>query len=163
MQNKNQTSENQSVQRLEDSLGFLVNGVARLMRVELETRLEQFGLTPTTWTVLMTLGEEDKLNQTDIGKRCFLNGATITRALDLLNIKGFTERHRVDEDRRGHIVTLTNSGRSLYKKAANLGRIVNDIITACLSSTDREKLKILMKCVINHVQPTEAERDSNGR
>ncbi len=71
-------------QRLQDSLGFLINGLARLMRTALEVRLHDTGLSPTTWTVIMALGEEDGLSQTDLSRRTFLDGATITRALDQL-------------------------------------------------------------------------------
>jgi MarR family transcriptional regulator, transcriptional regulator for hemolysin len=128
------------VERLNQSLGFLVNGLARLMRNELENRLKEAGLTPTTWTVLMALLEEDRLSQTDLAKKTFLDGATMTRALDLLEAKGYIARVRDEGDRRVQIVVLTDSGHSAANAQACSGINVNAEATSDLTPAERHSL-----------------------
>jgi len=147
--------------KLNDSLGFLVNGLARLMRTTLENRLKPTGLTPTTWTILMALGEEDPLNQTDLARRTFLDGATITRATDLLEAKGLLERNRDDNDRRVQIVGLTDAGRATCRQTARFGQEINADAVAELKPAERRHLIEYLDRSIQRMM-TYAEREANN-
>ena len=139
-------------QRLQDSLGFLINGLARLMRTALEEKLHQAGLSPTTWTVIMALGEEDGLSQTDLSKRTFLDGATITRALDQLTESNYIERHRDNTDRRVQIVVLTKDGRKAYRRVIRYGREVNEAATVELNLKTKEQFETNIRRLISSMQ-----------
>lgn len=139
-------------QQLQDSLGFLVNGLARLMRTALEEKLHKVGLSPTTWTVIMALGEEDGLSQTDLSKRTFLDGATITRALDQLTESNYIERHRDNTDRRVQIVVLTKEGRKAYRRVVRYGREVNDAATVDLTLKTRKQFETNIRHLIGSMR-----------
>ncbi len=163
MEEVKETSTRPRVQRLWESLGFLVNGLARLMKISLENRLRPIGLTPNTWSVLMALGEEDHLNQTDISHRTFLDGATTTRALDLLEARGFIERNRDDSDRRVQIVALTEAGQEVYHDTAVFGTSVNEEATSELSAGEREQLEALVARVVFWMQNQQNSEGNSGR
>jgi len=150
-------------QRLQESLGFLVNSLARLMRVALENKLQNEKFSPTAWTVLMALGENDGLNQTDLSRRTYNDGATITRTLDQLAEINYIERHRDDNDRRVQIVVLTESGRKAYMKAAQYGREINDEATSSLSPTERSRFEESIRKVIDRAQYFLNNEGINGR
>jgi len=133
------------MEQLKESLGFLVNGLARVMRMELENRLRDVGLTPTMWTVMMSLGENNGQSQTDLSRRTFLDNATITRALDLLEAKGLIERNRDLDDRRVQIVTLTTAGTKAWADTAPYGRDVNIKATDSLKASERKYLVELVR------------------
>ena len=143
---------------LDQSLGYLINGLARMMRTALENSLKPIGLSPTTWNVLMAIAEVDSPSQTDIGRRTFLDGATVTRALDHLEAKGCIERHRADNDRRVQTDVLTEPGRKLAVETADLANIVNDTSTGNLSSDERRQFEKTILRIITHL----IEQNNNG-
>ena len=151
MENYHNNPVDGNIQTLDRSLGFMVNGLARLMRMALENRLRSAGLTPTIWTVLMALGEEDNFSQTDLARRTLLDGATITRALDALESKGYIERHRDDDDRRVQIVALTDTGRTAYYDMARCGEQVNNEAVAELSNDEQRQLFGMFQMVLKRM------------
>ena len=85
---------------LDDSLGFLVNVVGRLMKRSLYLKLSNAGVTPTQWTVLMCLCDEDGLSFTDLGKRLCFDHPTITGVVDRMEREKLVKRKRDHLDRR---------------------------------------------------------------
>lgn len=157
------TADKAATQPLFQSLGHLVNGLARLMRTSLEARLRSVGLTPTTWTVLMALAEEDQLSQTDIAHHTFLDGATITRALDILEAKELIERNRNDVDRRVQIVALTDTGRKIASEVSKHGISVNNESTSIIKAEERRKLEELLRQLINHNKSLHMDGGNSGK
>jgi len=136
---------------LNRSLGFLVNGLARLMRTELENRLRPHGLTPTMWSVLVALHEVESPSQTDLARATFLDGATVTRTLDILEAKEYLERHRGDNDRRVQNVALTDKGREMTGIINQFGNIVNNDATCMLTTDDRVQFEETIRRLIGHL------------
>lgn len=141
------------LQPLSQSLGFLVNGLAKMMRSALELRLKELELTPTAWTALMQLSEGQELNQTDLARKIYLDSATITRTLDVLETKGYIERHQAAGDRRTHIVKITKSGYEMAHRCSQFGQEVNDEFTSVLSPSARQQMEqSILKAATNHHQ-----------
>lgn len=137
---------------LTESLGFLVNALARLLRNELDARVRDYGLTPTTWTVLMALFEEDRLSQTDLASRVYLDGATTTRALDLLEARGLIQRIRDEDDRRVQIIHLTEVGRITASRLAQIGVKINEQAMASLEEDEKLMLIGLLNRVLDQMK-----------
>lgn len=152
LEHKQKSYSIEDKQRLQHNLGFLINGLARMMRTVLEVRLQETGLSPTTWTVIMALGEEDGLSQTDLSKRTFLDNATITRALDQLTELSYIERHRDDTDRRVQLVVLTRKGNNAYQKVKNYGLEINEMATADLTIKTRERFEENIRRIIDRMR-----------
>ncbi len=137
-------SENKSNERvnsvptkhqLNESLGFLVNVVARSMRVALEERLREFNLNVTQWVVLQGINELGEARQTDLGKRVQLDDATITRQIDNLVKVGLIKRSPAVDDRRTQMVSLTPKGKKQLPRLNEEANEINVRATKGLRST----------------------------
>jgi DNA-binding MarR family transcriptional regulator len=70
---------------------------------------------------LMTvLLQEGPRRPTDLARRLHISTAAITGQLDALEVKGFTERKLVSEDRRANAIHLTSRGKTLIDHADQL-------------------------------------------
>ena len=145
-------NQNHATHRLDHNLGFLINGLARLMRNMLEVRLHDTNLSPTTWMVLMALGEEDGQKQTGLSRRTFLDGATITRTLDHLEELDYIARHRDVTDRRAQLVVLTDAGKKAYKRAVKFGTAVNEEATAEMSESEKDRFEGFVHQIIDRMR-----------
>jgi len=148
----NLASSSVDFQNINGNLGFMINSLARLLRIELEKQLVDSGLSPTTWTVLMALGERDGIRQIELSQRAFMDGATMTRALDILEAKYFIKRERAVVDRRAQIVTLTDAGKSAFEKYLAYGVQLNELATSKLSNEDKLELGYSIQNIIRTLQ-----------
>src|SRR5690606_27679491 len=82
--------------------------------------LRTLDLTYPQYLVMMVLWEQDQLTLTDIGRRLFLDSATLTPLLKRMEAAGWVTRSRAEQDERQVIVALTPAGRALKQKAAQV-------------------------------------------
>ncbi len=145
---------------LKDSLGFRVNYLAKLMRSELEFRLQSFGLSSTQWAVLVALLQEDMISQRDVAERVSLDNATTTRVLDVLEAKDFISRNRIDDDRRVQIIALSPEGRKFALEAAKCGEIINLAALEALTPEERISLSRIIDRLTQRTEAIATERNS---
>src|SRR3546814_2748677 len=69
---------------------------------------------------MMVLWEQYQLTLSDIGRRLFLDSATLTPLLKRMEAAGLVTRLRAEQDERQVIVGLTRAGRELQQKAAQV-------------------------------------------
>ncbi len=102
--------------------GYLLERTSRKVKLGFSQAFAQLGLdiTPEQWVLLEKLYYDNGLSQTDLAAQIFKNTPTISRILDLLEKKGFTERQRFENDRRRHRVFLTLQGKQVVEKAQPL-------------------------------------------
>jgi MarR family transcriptional regulator, organic hydroperoxide resistance regulator len=98
---------------IEDSLGYLMNYVAKLFARAHATCLEQHGVTIGQWAVLMFLWAEDGVTQTALSRQVAIEDATMVRTIDRMERDGLVRRVRNTHDRRQLKIFLTDKGRSL--------------------------------------------------
>jgi len=132
-------------ERLAESLGFQVNYLARLLKSELEYRLRPYNLSPTIWTVLVAMLEEDGLSQRDVAARAGLDNATMTRALDVLEARDFINRNRDGDDRRVQIISLTEEGRKIATETARVGEEINRAAVELLTPNECRQVPELIR------------------
>lgn len=101
---------------LEDSLGFQVRDLNRLMQRALAARIEPGGVAPGAWYFLRVLWEEDGLTQRELADRIGMREPTAVVALRGMEEAGWITRERVVEDRRKVTVRLTPTGRALRER-----------------------------------------------
>jgi len=126
---------------LDNSLGFLVNVVGRLMKRSLYLKLSKSGVTPTQWTVLMCLWAQDGLSFTELGKRLSFDHPTITGVVDRMEREKMVKRQRDHLDRRVVKVFLTQKGKNLESLVANTGAEVDRETVADLNSAEVEQFR----------------------
>lgn len=82
--------------------------------------LEELDITYLQYMVLMLLWESRNLSVKELGERLRLDSGTLTPLLKRLEGKSLVERKRSEEDERVRIITLTNKGLRLRKKASDI-------------------------------------------
>jgi len=126
---------------LDNSLGFLVNVVGRLMKRSLYLKLSRSGITPTQWTVLMCLWAQDGLSFTELSKRLSFDHPTITGVVDRMEREKLVKRQRDQLDRRVVKVFLTQKGKNLESITAKAGTEVDQETVADLTPAEVEQFR----------------------
>ena len=126
---------------LDGSLGFMINVVGRLMKRSLYLKLSDSGITPTQWTVLMCLWEDDGLSFTELGKRLCFDHPTITGVVDRMEREKLVRRRRDHIDRRVVKVFLTQKGKNLEPSTAGMGADVDKETVENLGKAERKQLE----------------------
>src|SRR5215467_13921781 len=100
---------------LENTLGYLINRCAILLKSELTCRFNQAGyeVTPEEWVILNRLWEQDGLSQNELAERTIKDKTTITRFLNQMESKGLVTRKSSKEDGRFKNIYLTSNGQKL--------------------------------------------------
>ena len=80
----------------------------------------EFGLSVPEWRVLANLGRFGPLNAGELAERSSMDKPKVTRALQRLEARGFTQRSVVSADRRQVRLTLTRRGRLVFRQIAAL-------------------------------------------
>jgi len=67
---------------IEDSLGYLVNRVARLMARDLAERIRPAGVALGQWAVLLVLWARDGMTQAELSREVAIEPPTVVRTID---------------------------------------------------------------------------------
>ncbi|MDH3642752.1 MAG: MarR family transcriptional regulator [Gammaproteobacteria bacterium] len=94
-------------ENLDRNFGFILNDVARLLRVTYDRRIKSLGLTRSQWWVLTHLYRNDGSTQSELADVLEVEKASLGRLLDRLEIKGWINREPDAHDRRAKRVYLT--------------------------------------------------------
>ena len=106
--------------KLDNQLCFPLYAAARRVTGLYTPYLKPLGLTYTQYLVFMVLWEKDGVPVSEICDRLFLDNGTVTPLLKKLETEGYVCRTRSREDERCVVVTLTDAGRELKAKAAQI-------------------------------------------
>ena len=87
---------------------------------EISDYLDQFGLTPAKFNVMMIIkhqGQEAGISQVDIGNRLMVTASNMTRLLEKLGREGLISRSALIGDKRVKVIKVTPKGSKLLDKA----------------------------------------------
>ncbi len=110
-----------SVEKPEESLGFLLWQVTNLWQREIKKALEQFGLTHSQFVLMasihwLSLHKQD-VTQIVLSAHTKIDPMTTSTVLRTLQQKGFIQRQEHLTDTRAKTVALTDEGKKIIKKA----------------------------------------------
>jgi DNA-binding MarR family transcriptional regulator len=78
--------------------------------------VKRFGLTPSQFDVIATLGNTDGMTFKELGERTLTTKGTLTGIIDRLEAKGLVARVERVEDRRSTLAVLTPKGAAMFKR-----------------------------------------------
>src|SRR5688500_17356760 len=133
---------------LQDSLGWLLNNAARLSSRRLSNKLAGYNVTPPQWGVLVALWEQDGLSLSELAKRSFFDGPTMTGIVDRLEKANLVERRRDSTDRRVISVYLTEEGRRLQAQLPALSEEANQEALDGISEAEVEGFVGILRRII---------------
>jgi DNA-binding MarR family transcriptional regulator len=100
--------------------------------------LTRLGLTYTSYIVMMVMWEQKKITVKELGRLLWLDTGTLTPLLKKMEGDGLVDRNRDPEDERSVIVTITEKGADLRKKAL----AVPEEITKCVPLSHEEGVQL---------------------
>ncbi|WP_329244254.1 MarR family winged helix-turn-helix transcriptional regulator [Actinoallomurus sp. NBC_01490] len=145
--------------------GALLDYLARRMRLRAESVLAPLGLRPRHLVTLTVLRQQGGCPQQELSDTLEMDGTNVVGLLNDLEADGLIERRRSPQDRRRHVVVLTEKGGHVLARAeCALAAVENDVLGS-LDDAQRETLYGLLQQAVNGTQVicTEgADDDSDG-
>ena len=115
--------------KLDAQLCFPLYAASRKIVSLYTPHLKPLGITYTQYIMFLVLWEGDGITVGELCKKLRLDTGTVTPMLKNTERQGLIKRTRSAEDERVVVITLTEEGRALYKKAkdipAKIGACVN--------------------------------------
>lgn len=121
--------------------------LSRSWRAELDRRLAGLGLSQARWLVLLHLARFDEMpTQSELAKSVGVEGPTLARLLDSLEVKGLVSRQAVMEDRRAKRVVLNAAALPLIEQIESISAQLRQELFAGIDPED------LRRCQQVHAQ-----------
>ena len=118
--------------QLDNQICFRLYTATRLITQAYTPILTELGITYPQYLVLMVLWEKDNQPVNDIAHRLLLETNTVTPLLQRIEKQGIVCRKKGEKDKRQQIVSLTEKGKELEKKAyAKIPSGMGDQLSAC--------------------------------
>lgn len=96
--------------------GLRLSQVARVVGREFDSALEQAGGSLPVWLILLNLKVRRPQNQRELAEAVGVREATLTHHLNSMDNRGLITRRRDTDNRRIHVVELTEAGEALFIK-----------------------------------------------
>jgi DNA-binding MarR family transcriptional regulator len=106
--------------KLSNQICFPIYAASRLITRGYQPHLEKLGITYPQYLVLMVLWEEDGITVNDIAGKLILNTNTVTPLLKRMELMGVITRKRSGSDERKVLINLTEKGKAMREKAADI-------------------------------------------
>ncbi|MCP4077478.1 MAG: MarR family transcriptional regulator [Gammaproteobacteria bacterium] len=135
-----------------ESIGYLVNYMARLFSRTLEQKIKPEGVSIGQLPVLLVLHEEKGLSQVDLCKRILVEQATMANTLQRMERDNLVQRESDPEDKRRFRFYPTEHASTLMVSMMTKGREVNDQAVTGLNEDEQNHLKFLLRKLINNLE-----------
>lgn len=123
----------------QDSLGFLLADVSRLMRRAFQQRLEGSTLTLAQARALVYISRHEGVRQVDLAEMLEIQPITLARLIDQLADTGLVERRADPADRRAYQVFLTPAAASHLTAIREVAAVIQ---TDALRDLDEQQAAI---------------------
>ena len=104
-----------------------------------------FGLTIPEWRLIAVIAEGEGLTQQALGLATRMDKVTVSRAAIALVERGLMQRHANPEDRRSHLLRLTDDGHTLYASVAPKALDLEQRIFAGFSGAEVEQFVAMLR------------------
>lgn len=141
----------------EKPVGYFLVRTARVVKLAFHQAFKEMdiNITPEQWVILERLHIENDQSQKELASESFKNAPTISRIIDVLCKKGWTERITDDKDRRRIHVHLTTKGRRIVERIANRAEDIRKQGWKNLSKEDYKTFVRIMNQVFDNYDTQE--------
>ena len=105
----------------EESIGFLISDVSRLLRRNFDKRAQKIGLSRAQWQVLAWLKRNEGISQTQLADLLEMSPMTLVRLIDRLEMNGLVERRAHPTDRRVYQLFLAGHAHPSLDRLWSMG------------------------------------------
>lgn len=132
-----------------DLLGTLIHDVARLLRYEIDRRVDAYNLTRTKWLAISLLRDSPGVTQSELAKQLELGGAATGSLIDRLVERGFVERCTDETDRRANRLYLKEAAQELLVNLEAEAALLREDLLHKFSDTEVRQVQdglLKLKC-----------------
>jgi len=134
-------AEEEPTLALEQFLPYRLNRIAEAVSRKFSAIYrERHGMTRPEWRTLATLGQYGSATATAIVKHSAMHKTKVSRAIAVLERRGWLTRRTDEADRRVEHLELTQEGRRVYLDFVPLAKAFEADLLASLGPHDREAL-----------------------
>ena len=127
---------------LADHLGYALKRAQLRVFDDFVGAVAPLQLSPAQFSVLILLDANPGRNQTEIAATLGIRTPNFVKLLDGMETRGLCRRTRSPEDRRSHVLALTDKGRATLAKATRLVSTKHDKKLASLLDND-ERVQLM--------------------
>lgn len=151
MDNAETQGRNEPVLRLDEFLPYRLNVLAETIREPLSRHYaDRHGIGLPEWRVAAVLGQHGTMTAKEIGRIGRMHKTKVSRALAVLESKGFVSREINRADLREAFVALTDAGRQLYTTLADAALSYGERLQAALSDEERAAFDQMLQRLMSH-------------
>jgi DNA-binding MarR family transcriptional regulator len=123
-----------------DSIGLLINDVARAMRREFNAHLQPTGLTLAQARALLYVSRHQGVRQVDLAELLDIQPMTLARVLDQLAAAGLVERRHDPADRRAFRLHLSHAAQPVVARVSRVAAATRERAARGLSRSEHDLL-----------------------
>ncbi|MDF1748014.1 MAG: MarR family transcriptional regulator [Alphaproteobacteria bacterium] len=129
------------------SFGFLVHEVARLLRRDFNQRAVDLGLSQAQWRALAYLSHHEGVRQVTLAEFLEIQPISLARQLDYLQENGLIERRPDPSDRRAIQLYLTPKAEPVLERLWGYATETRKVALADMPEVDHQALVTLLQRV----------------
>jgi DNA-binding MarR family transcriptional regulator len=135
----------------DNSLGFLVADIARLLREQFNDTAQSVGLTLAQARTLLHLARNEGISQVSLAQILEVQPITLLRQIDRLEDAGLVRRQTNTSDRRAQQLFLTPAAEPLLETISEMGGALTDQAFAGFTEERRTLALGLLKEIKNNL------------
>lgn len=125
-------------------LGMRLANTAKAVSQAFDDALAAAGGSRSSWLVLMSLKNRPVANQRELATAVGIQGATLTQHLNTMENDGLVTRRRDPDNRRVHLVELTDHGEAAFHRMRKAAVAFDRRLRSDLSDNDIAHLERLL-------------------
>lgn len=125
-------------------IGIVLANVARNVSRAFDDALGVAGGSRAEWLVLMALKNAPNANQRELAAQVGIQGATLTHHLNAMEDAGLVTRRRDPDNRRIHIVEITEKGEQAFRRMVGVVTTFDKQLRSGLSDAEISQLGDLL-------------------
>jgi MarR family transcriptional regulator, transcriptional regulator for hemolysin len=125
-------------------VGLQLSRASRVVSRAFDDALEEAGGTLPVWLILLNLKVLQPDNQRELAEAVGVREATLTHHLNAMDTRGLITRRRDTDNRRIHIVELTDDGEALFVRLQQAAIAFDKRLRQGLDESDLDTLGALL-------------------
>lgn len=137
---------------IHDSIGYLLNISARLLKRNLDSKMVEFDITTSQWAVLKLLSVKATLTQAQIAEKLNSDRATSGSVIERLAKKKLILKKTNSTDRRAFDISLSQNGFNIVDSLTKLASESNQQALRGVSECDVKTLYKVLQQITNNLE-----------
>ena len=122
----------------------------RISGIIAQTYKDKFALSVTEWRIMAVLGEYPGASADEVSAKIQIEKSIVSRSLQKLLKRHLVVREVDESDRRRQNLTLTKTGKDVYRQIVPVSYDYEDRLLKCFNERERQQFDKLMDRLYEH-------------